>query len=362
MATTTREVWALLDVWDYAFLSNLVSSVDHGFLGLVLLCQPDILSWQDASQDDPVVNTLSTEFTTLSLMGTGTTLLTVLLYHLFYLQNAQDERLLLRLKLVNYLSQVLLLLQSRTVVGAERFYENWFATARLGISSFLAVWLVMSLWRSSSMYGFQSNNSTNETKQQRKIHKSVEMAVLLEFAYYLSIAYVAGMAIFSSSTATFDSPTTDTTSTLVWWQTNHILLALSWQVAHFVALLGLMLGTVDQVPNADAKLLQIQNLLFLGVLVASLYGMEFPTMAERCAVQLFCGLHSIVTLLVFQMSSSSSSTSLAPETVSPRQEQLTKDLTMNHVGDEPCLVKDENDEDMTTNRAPPTVLDKTKVA
>jgi hypothetical protein len=311
------ELFMILNECDHLFLSNAVSSIDHGILGLTLIFYPTSLLWKHndtLSQQNSLDNheqgeqgefeEVFTDFSKIFLMGTGTALLTVLLYHVFFLEDQRDERVLLRLKLVNYICQFLLLVESHEVLGTQKlpFASNLFLTARMVIAACMTVWLTLTLMRST--YNRVSAD-----------FKSVEMAVMLELAYYLSIAYIVVM-MFSSSSSRESSVNNNENSWFFLLQST-IFAATCWQGVHLVAFLVVLLLNVECVPTADAKILQIHNLLFLLVLLAA----TVHPAGERWAVQLFLVAHALVTFLVWKLSGSKDS-SLTKELSASRTDSV----------------------------------------
>ena len=78
-----------------------------------------------------------------------------------------------------------------------------------------------------------------------------------------------------------------------------------------MALLVVLLWNVENVPKTDAKILQIQNLLFLAVLMrrAGIVAHQSATgsntkalVLERWAMQLFLMVHIVMTFLVWKIS------------------------------------------------------------
>ena len=291
---------------DELFFVNLVSSLDHAVLGLTLVLYPNavwlqktltshvLLNEQQGTQSSTASNPtvafeeMYSDLSMIAFMGAGTTLLSVFLYHVMYLHDQREERVLLRLKMVNYICQFLLTLRSMaltTAPGPRYFFRNvntWLL-ARLVVDTAMMLWLGISL------------HCTKTRKASLKF-KSVQMAVFLELAYYGSIAYILLASSSESSTGDDKTP---------FWKED-IAVAFSWQGVHLLAMMLVLLWNVERVPKADAKILLIQNILFVLVLVRAMFHAKTRSLLLNSAHQLFLLVHALLTALVWKLSGSDS--------------------------------------------------------
>jgi hypothetical protein len=335
---------------DDMFVINFVSSIDHAVFGLSLLICPNAF-WLlqeeslssltypkgESSSSSSLEQAVSTDISMIAFMGAGTTLLSVFFYHVLFLRNERDERVLLRLKLVNYFCHVVLELRSilmpaivvavgqqqQRTVEANSFsgwHFNWWCDLVLFVTNNTSKWLlgrlvidtVMMIWLARHclmhMNGFR--RSTLDSK-------SVQMAVLLEMAYYGSIGYILVASASSSSSASIQQ------SSSFQWK-NDLVVALSWEGLHIFAMLLVLFWNADKVPRADAKILFIQNILFLLVLVRAIVheddddaslpktkiasAHDYETTRSWTLIhsgnQLFLMVHVLLTFVVFKLSGS----------------------------------------------------------
>lgn len=287
---------------DTMFFVNLFSSIDHAILGLTLVLYPNPF-WLEKTLKTPADDAndnattafedLSSDLSMIATMGTGTLFLAVFLYHVFYLHDYRDEQVLLRLKMVNYVCQLLLTVRSAVVYAPT----PWLMRR-------LIVDLVMTLWLARTLY----HSALGQT---RANFKSVQMAVLLESAYYISIGYIAFNAPAKTQESLDAGETTGSSAMMNPFWKNDALVAFSWQGIHLFAMLIVLLWNVQRVPQADAKILLIQNVLFLLVLVWAIYRQDkghdnSPNVFVHSANYLFFVAHACMTFLVWKMSSSSS--------------------------------------------------------
>lgn len=287
-----QHVIALLNIMDKMFFVNLFSSIDHAILGLTLVLYPNAF-WLEKALDTTTTTAfedLSSDLSMIATMGTGTLFLAVFLYHVFYLHDYRDEQVLLRLKMVNYICQLLL-----TVRSAIMYAPTPWLMGRLVVDLAMTLWLAHTLFHSAFA-------------KTRTSFKSVQTAVLLETAYYLSIGYIA-----FNAPAKIQQPDAGETGSVVmkpFWKSD-ALVAFSWQGIHLFAMLLVLLWNVQRVPQADAKILLIQNVLFLLVLVWVVYQedkghQDSPNMFVHSANHLFLVAHACMTFLVWKMSNSPS--------------------------------------------------------
>ena len=141
---------------------NLLTTLHQGLLGLALYLAPDYF-W---NPDDGILPSLATRtslesnhFTKMDklvLMGSGATMLSFLIFHLFFMKDEADKRTFMRVKLVSYIAKLVLLAHTAFVNESDMFNKEFLALIT-------AVHFCAVLWLSAALF------TTKPPKKDRQV-------------------------------------------------------------------------------------------------------------------------------------------------------------------------------------------------